>query len=267
MIILLLITIFFHNNVYATVDFDVEKISEIPNICQTCYPKLVRWGGEPHCAPASVSNSIFWLSKNGFPNLLPFVDLDQNVAQAKLLNLLGDTMGTTDTEGTSPYKVMNGLKKYLDSKNVVYKKMAATGWRDVPSFVERKTEWPSLSWVQQGIKTAHSVWILVLWTRYNEKKDRYEIFGGHWVTIVGFGKNESGLTDKNILVIHDPAPRAQRRNYFSTATILSHGIVYEEDRSTISPKDAKGAISLSGDFVFKPTASHGIVVGAYYLVL
>jgi len=60
-------------------------------------------GGKTHCVPAAVSNSLVWLANNGFPSLQPFHDDDPQVAQARLVNMLGDVMGTSEHSGTSPF--------------------------------------------------------------------------------------------------------------------------------------------------------------------
>src|SRR6478609_4203736 len=100
-----LLLFFFSTKLFALPPYYVDKADSIPNICQSCFPKIVKWGGKPHCAPAAVSNSLYWLSKNGFPNLQPFQTSEPLTDQAKLVDLLGTEMNTTENGGTTPIKV------------------------------------------------------------------------------------------------------------------------------------------------------------------
>ncbi len=243
---------------FAIPPFFTEKADAIPNICQTCFPQIIKWGGKPHCAPAAVSNSLVWLSKNGFPSLHPFQDQDQNIGQARLVELLGEVMGTSETGGTSPIKVLNGLRIYLENKKVKYRRLASTGWRSVPDFVYVDSSIVNLSWIKEGTFGKNSVWILIGWCKYEPKADNCDIFDGHWMTAVGYGKDRSGHLDPSILVLHDSAERAERKNYYARIEVLSHGRI---DGS----RSARDVLTLTGDVVLKPTADRGLIQGAYRL--
>jgi hypothetical protein len=257
----LLILIFvFSFKAFALPDYFVDKVDQIPNICQSCFPEVIQWGGKPHCAPAAVSNSLIWLSRNGFESLQPFQSQDLQKDQARLVNLLGQTMGTTQSSGTSPSKVLSGLKKYLEEKNVKFKRLAATGWRSIPDFAHLDSQETKLDWIKEGTLGKNSVWILIGWSKYESQKDRYKIYDGHWMTVVGYGKNRQGQADPNVLIVHDPAERSERKNYYATVKELSGGTIDD----TIS---AKGVLTIQGDVVIKPGADAGLIQGAYRLEL
>ena len=44
--------------------------------------------------------------------------------------------------------------------------------------------------------------------RTEEAGTTYRKIGTHWATFVGYGQDESGRNDPNVLIVHDPAPRA-----------------------------------------------------------
>lgn len=238
----------------------VEKADEISNICQSCYPKIVRWGGKPHCAPAAFSNSLVWLSTHGYPALQPYHDSAAEVAQARLVDHLGEVMGTSEKAGTSPSKALAGLKRYMEMKQVPYIRIASTGWRTVPDFVKNDGPLANLDWIKEGILAKGSVWILIGWCRYNPNKDNCEIYDGHWMTVVGYGKDRSGHEDPSILIVHDPAERAERKNYYPKLIPLQSGTI---DNSV----HAKGVFKLTGDIIIKPSADFGVIQGAYRLEL
>lgn len=253
-----IILLFFSLKSFAIPPYFTEKADQVPNVCQSCYSETVKWGGKPHCAPAAVSNSLVWLSKNGFSSLQPFNSENQNMDQAKLVNALGDVMETTENGGTSPKKVLAGLKKFLEQKKVKFKRMAAVGWRSVPDFVAVDDSSVKLDWIKEGTLGKDSVWILIGWCKFDSVKNNCKIYDGHWMTVVGYGKNREGKEDSNILIVHDPAERSERKNYYATIGVLENGTI---DGS----KDAKGVLTLSGDVVLKPSADRGVIQGAYRL--
>lgn len=257
---ILFLLFIFPIKLFAMPAYSTDKAEEIPNVCQSCFPKIIKWGGKPHCAPAAVSNSLFWLSKNGFPALQPFHSNDALLDHAKLVDLLGTKMDTTENAGTTPMKVLTGLKKYLDEKKISYKRMAATGWRDIPSFVLRDDPLTKIDWIKQGTLEKNSTWILIGWSKYDSKADHYKIYDGHWMTVVGFGKNRKGDIDPNIIIVHDPAERAERKNYYATVTELKQGTIENGIK-------AAGVLYLSGDVILKPGADFGLIQGAYRLEL
>lgn len=262
------VLIFISSAVFGLPPSYTEKVDSIPNVCESCFPAIVKWGGKTHCAPAAVSNSLVWLSKNGFPSLQPFHDGNEDEDQARLVNLLGEIMGTSEYGGTSPYNVFLGLKSYLAEKNITYRRMAAEGLREVPSFVNVDANLVKLDWIKAGTLGKNSVWILIGWYKYDPKTDTYHIYDGHWMTVVGYGKDRAGRDDSNILIVHDPAERAQRKNYYPTISILKHGTLAEDNpKPTDQTRSAVSALSITGDVVIKPGADYGIIEGAYRLEL
>ena len=252
----------------AVPEYFTEKANSTPSICESCFPSIVKWGGKTFCAPAAVSNSLVWLANNGFPSLQPFHDDNPQVAQARLVNMLGDVMGTSEHSGTSPFSVFSGLKQFLDDRHVKYKRMAAVGWRNVPDFVAVDDSSVKLGWLKEGVLGNSSEWILIGWYKYDSQTDSYRIYDGHWMTVVGFGKNRAGRNDPEVLIVHDPAERAERKNYYPRIIPLQHGTLTDNDpQAHDKARPAKSALSISGDVVLKPGADFGILQGAYRLEL
>jgi hypothetical protein len=246
---------------FAAPAYFTEKADTVPNICQSCFPKIIQWEGKPHCAPAAVSNSLVWLSQNGYPELQPFHGDDILTDQAKLVNTLGEVMNTTKNGGTSPRKVLSGLKKYFEQNKIKYKRLAAVGWRDVPDFVANDNTKVNLDWIKDGVLAKGSTWILIGWCKYElKKRNNCKIYDGHWMTVVGYGKDRSGKTDPDVLIVHDPAERAERKNYYPTIAARTNGTIDD----TIS---GENVLNLQGDVILKPGADLGVIQGAYRLEL
>jgi hypothetical protein len=88
------------------------------------------------------------------------------------------------------------------------------------------------------------------------------------MTVVGFGKNRAGRNDPEVLIVHDPAERADRKNYYPRIISLQHGTLTDNDpQAHDKARPATSALSISGDVVLKPGADFGILEGAYRLEL
>jgi len=88
------------------------------------------------------------------------------------------------------------------------------------------------------------------------------------MTVVGFGKNRAGRNDPEVLIVHDPAERAERKNYYPRIIPLRHGTLTDNDpKSHDETRPANLALSISGDVVLKPGADFRIIQGAYRLEL
>ncbi len=96
--------------------------------------------------------------------------------------------------GTSPSKMFNGLRRYLAEKKVKYRRFASIGWREVPNFVSVDGRAASLNCIKEGTLGKNSVLILIGWCKYDAETDNCDIFDGHWMTVVGYGKRSQRST-------------------------------------------------------------------------
>src|SRR5262245_52175601 len=70
----LLIALMFAATTAETPAVCTAKISAMPDFCQVDEDGHFDNGGKVFCGPVAVSNSLVWLSQNGFPKLLPPVE-------------------------------------------------------------------------------------------------------------------------------------------------------------------------------------------------
>ena len=253
---------------WALPEYFLDKVDAVPQICQSCMPKEIKWGGRPHCAAAAIAESLLWLAENGYPSVQPFQSGDVAVDRIHLVAALGEWMGTTATEGTSPRQALSGLRDFLSKQKVSYRGIKAVGWRSVPEFVSVQEQNTSLSWIKEGTLGNSSVWILVGWYRYSAEKGEYDLLDGHWLNVVGYGKNRAGKLDRDVLVVKDSAERSASQNkYYVRVEELKAGTLVDSSGtfSKYLPRPAAGSLSLSGELIFKAQATHAIVQGAYRL--
>ncbi len=185
-----------------------DKITDIPNLCQTDPEGEFAGDGSQFCAPVAISNSLMWLAKNGYPALDPTGNGDK-AAQLKMVRTLAsaDYLDTDTGKGTNPKKVLLGLTAYLAECGLEAASLQYEGWRAVPEEFAAGESHPSLSWIKAGSRhEGGAVWLNVGW--YRLEGDEYVRHGGHWVTLVGFGVKADGEEDPDAFIIHNPSPKA-----------------------------------------------------------
>lgn len=238
----------------------LDKIKSTPNLCQTDPDGEFAGDGSQFCAPVSISNSLMWLAGNGYPALDPTGEGDK-AAQLKMVRTLAsaDYLDTDTGNGTNPKKVLLGLTAYLAECDLEAASLQYEGWRAVPEEFAGGESRPSLAWIKAGIKQAGgAVWLNVGW--YRVEGDQYIRYGGHWVTLVGFGTKAEGEEDADAFVIHNPSPKT------------GHGafgdVVYFEEieEGTLAngkeviqglPRSAKGYFQVTGAL---PTPANSVAI-------
>lgn len=184
------------------------KVDLTPDLCQenSYFPTFLH--NEFYCAPTSASNSLFYLAKDGFPNLNPYGTSDQDQVNMVIQLASNNYMDAEGNEGAGLGMIMKGLDKYIKAKGYNYQKMEAKGWRDPGDFSSAKSsEYVNIDFIKEGLLERSIVLLNIGWYKSNGPL-RFERGGGHWVTAVGYGVDENGKTDPNIIIVHDPAKRS-----------------------------------------------------------
>jgi len=236
-----------------------------PNFMQTNDDAHLRGGGEQYCAPVAASNALVWLSENGFPRLLKN-SADKSADQIKIIKTLGSNgfMNTSLSDGTGVGEFLIGVDKYIQQCGYKKSTLAYQGWRKHPKNFSTQMECPSLEWISRGLDGTTGVWINIGWykTRKNNVFDRV---GGHWVTVVGYGKNELGEYDSKSLVINDSSPRSglDRAPVYVKVEQILDGKLTGKDNGL--PKNAKGLYKMSGGLAVPTRADAAILDGVVVL--
>jgi carboxyl-terminal processing protease len=126
---------------------------------------------------------------------------------------------------------------------------------------------PQLSWIKQGILGSGCVWLNVGWHKYNPSKGEYKRISGHWVTLVGYGKDENGRVNPKVLIIHDPSPRAGKgfSSEYATVSRIRSGTLVGEWIGL--PRRAAGYYKLGGGMHVKKSADFAVIDGVIALKL
>jgi C-terminal processing protease CtpA/Prc len=267
--VLAFITTFtFIKTVYGQPVYYTEKIYSIPDLTQTNKKANFPEGGGMYCLPVAISNSFMWFDSNGFPNLVQNSG-DLFSDQVTLVNLLAskEYMNTSLKYGTGTTKLVRGVRKYIKERGYEISQLEYQGWREHPKEILCSSPIPILDWIKQGILGNGAVWMNVGWYKYNPGKDEYTRIAGHWVTLVGYGKNEQGQMDPNILIVHDPSLRAGKdfANEFVLVNRIHSGKLI--GKWTGLPQSAVGYYKLTEGMHVKQGADCGVIDGAVVLRL
>jgi hypothetical protein len=246
--------------------FSIDKVTAIPDLMQSHVEAGLPDGGKVYCGPVAVSNSLVWLSKNGFEKLVAS-SVDDPRSQGALALLISSPpyMRTTLLSGTDTQKFISGIEKYVQAAGLPFQ-LAYQGWEEAPSKYSRGSDLPQLDFIKSGVLGPSAAWLKIGWYRYDVvRRDVYRRFAAHWVTVVGYGKNEKGIDDPNVLIVHDPAPRS--------GVLASHDYVEVSllERGTLElwrdgpRRAAAGFYKLAGGLKIKEGADLGILDGAVVL--
>lgn len=216
-----------------------DKASEIPDFLQTDREAGFAKAGSQFCAPTAVSNSLMWLAENGYEDLRP--EGNAKKAQIAMIRQLSgpDYMKTSPSIGTDVAQVLAGVEAYVTEAGYTISELAYEGWRPVPDGVATN-EYPDLDDIKAAVADEKSaVWLNVGWYTYDDESEEYVRSGGHWVTVVGYVRDD--------LLIHDPSPSAGAG--FRTQRIsleeLTEGRLTGKQRNL--PRPASGYYEVGGE--------------------
>lgn len=253
----------------------------MPDFNQTDPELKVPGGGWSHCGPVAVSNSLVWLSQQGYPRLLPELPeqapgADAAALRRQQIDLIRTIsaepyMGTSRWSGTGPAGILRGLHRYVRRSGYQYRRLEYQGWRGHQRAFRTGVRRPELSWIRGALEEGGVAFIHVGWYTPVPRTEALKRGGGHWLTVVSVGKDERGAPDPNALVLHDPAPYAgdEPARVFVQARELTSGWLL--DRGTKSEPNpslpAKGYLSLEGGMHIKDEGNLAVMDGAIIMVL
>lgn len=249
----------------STALVSVDKLHGTPDLLQTDPAASLPGGGRQYCAPVAVSNSLMWLGANGYPQLVPL--LPGREAQYAVARILGSS-GYMDTDldhGTGVSGLLRGVRRYLDERDVGYRRLAYQGWRVHQRSHATGVAVPDLAWVKAGIHGAGAVWLNVGWYRHDDATGDYERIGGHWITLVGYGVDAEGRRDDGVLIVHDPGSRGLRTAHHVRCARIARGRLTGRMRNL--PRDAAGFHRLAQGLPVPRAADCAILDGAVVLTL
>jgi len=252
------------NLALAEMPLMLDVSAETPDFCQTDPSGKFAGNGADFCGPVSVSNAFMYLSKHGFPKLQPDAASGYE-AQIALINRLAspEFMDTFDRKGTSPPRLMAGVQKLVEGAGYKIVRLEQQGWKEATKQYPRQAEVPSLAWMKEALAApGGAVWLNVGWYKVDIATNDYVRFGGHWVTLVGYGKDAAGNEDPLTVLIHDPAPRTGKTPVTQRVRLseLTTGTLQRSTSPTeVRRRPAKGFWELKDEMKLKAGADAAIL--------
>lgn len=243
--------------------FVIPSPGEVPDLTQTDPKGEFARGGKSYCGPVAVSNSLMALCAEALRG--------DGIDHYALVNLLASEthMKTDPVSGTGARGVIRGVEAFLKANGIDGYQLFYQGWRSHPEEFGTGVREVELDWMRDALAASGgAVWINLGWYAHDSETDAYTRVGGHWVTVVGYGRDEKGKVDGDVFLVHDPAPRAgsEPSVEFVRMTPISRGRIVGKT-SGKRLREAKGMYRMEGGMHIKPIADCAIVDGAVALRL
>jgi hypothetical protein len=235
--------------------FYIRKLEDMPDLLQS--NARLPGNGSTYCGPVSASNSLVWLSRNGYKALMPGVGDD---SQLRVAGVLGSEayMNASLKNGTDVRRFIKGIRKYIEDKGMAAR-VLHQGWRCHTEASSHAEDVPTLEFIKSGVLGKNVAFLNIGWYTYNEQSDAYRRFSGHWLSVAGYGKDENGLENRSTIIACDPAPRAgyaRDFEYIELAPIRSGRLI---GKYRGLPRSARGFFKLEGGMHLNPLADVAIL--------
>lgn len=186
--------------------YDTSRLDRMPDFSQTDRRLGLPNGGSKYCVPVATANVLVWLAEQrGYKKLLPVRGLSTIEKVASVATELGSSrlMSTAPKGGTNLQKFVNGLSSFI--KQSGYNASIETHglWR-YRNVARSNIGAPDMYKIKSEFAQGAGVWISVGFFREGNRSSDLQQIGGHMTTMAGFGVNERGATDRDVIILHDP---------------------------------------------------------------
>lgn len=249
------------------VEAQSHKLLRMPDMTQTDPNARLPDGGRNYCAPAAVSNSLIRLAGvDGYVHLLPEAS-DARECQFEICRILGAHDYMDSLDGTGVVGLTRGIRRYVSERGYRIAGLSYQGWRSHPPDVSTGVSIPEPDWLRDGLDGPSAVWLNIGWYDFDSRSNEYRRLGGHWVTLVGYGLDERQRPAPDVLILHDPAPRAGKRpsRQHVRPSVLRSGRLVGSTNGL--PRSAEGYLRFDRGMKIKSSADVAILDGAVRLRL
>lgn len=236
-----------------------------PDLTQTDPRAGLPRGGRDSCGPVAMSDALLALAACGRPSLAP-ANPDPHAAHARLARILAspDHMDTK-TAGTGLTGMLRGATRYARSRGLEVSRAHALGWRATGREWRSDSTEPLLDQIRRAHVTGAAVCLNIGWYRDGTTSDTWTRFGGHWVTVAGYGVDAHDRPAPDVLILRDPAPRSGRKPSFQHATVHTATVGRLEGGYRGLPRPADDIPRITEGLAFRRGATACFVDGAVIL--
>ncbi len=186
--------------------YDTSRLDRMPDFSQTDRRLGLPNGGSKYCVPVATANVLVWLAEQrGYKKLLPIRGLSTIEKVASVATELGSSrlMSTAPKGGTNLQKFVNGLSSFIKQSGYNASIETYGPWR-YRNVARSNIGAPDMHEIRSEFAQGAGVWISVGFFREGNRSSDLRQIGGHMTTMAGFGVNERGATDRDVIILHDP---------------------------------------------------------------
>jgi hypothetical protein len=186
--------------------YDTSRLDRMPDFSQTDRRLKLPGGGSHYCVPVATANVLVWLAEQrGYKKLLPVQGLTTIEKVASVATELGShsLMSTAPKGGTNLQKFVDGLSQFI-RKSGYSASLEAHGPRRYRNVNRNHQGAPDMFKIRSEFARGAGVWISVVFFKEGNRSGELQRIGGHMTTMAGFGVNEKGATDRDVIILHDP---------------------------------------------------------------
>ncbi len=186
--------------------YDTSRLDRMPDFTQTDSRLGLPGGGKNYCVPVATANVLVWLAEHkGYKNLLPIQGLTTIEKVASVAGQLGSSqfMSTAPKGGTNLQRFVTGLSAYIEQQgySTSIDSYGPYRFNDVRKAHVGAPDWRS---IRASFARGAGVWVSVSFFKEGKTRGELTRVGGHMTTMAGFGVNERGSTDRDVIILHDP---------------------------------------------------------------
>lgn len=186
--------------------YDTSRLDRMPDFSQTDRRLGLPNGGSKYCVPVATANVLVWLAEQrGYKNLLPVKGMSTIEKVASVATELGGSrlMSTAPKGGTNLQRFVNGLSAFIEQSGYSASIQAHGPWR-YRNVTRNNVGAPDMYKIRSEFAQGAGVWISVGFFKEGDRSSDLQRIGGHMTTMAGFGVNEKGATDRDVIILHDP---------------------------------------------------------------
>ena len=186
--------------------YDTSRLDRMPDFTQTDSRLGLPGGGSHYCVPVATANVLVWLAEHrGYKNLLPIQGLTTIEKVASVASRLGspEFMSTAPKGGTNLQRFVNGLSGFIEEQG--YRASIETyGPIEFQQVARSNVGAPDWRSIRTSFARGSGVWVSVSFFKEGKTRGELEYVSGHMTTMAGFGVDESGSTNRDVIILHDP---------------------------------------------------------------
>ncbi|MGB5214216.1 MAG: hypothetical protein WBN88_11320 [Anderseniella sp.] len=215
--------------------YDTSRLDRMPDFSQTDRRLNLPGGGSHYCVPVATANVLVWLAEQrGYKKLLPVQGLTTIEKVASVATELGsdNLMSTAPKGGTNLQKFVDGLSAFIRKSGYRPSLEAHSLW-SYRNVSRNHKGAPDMYKIRSEFARGAGVWISVGFFKEGNRSGNFQRVGGHMTTMAGFGVNERGATDRDVIILHDPddGHRASvQRRYLHPERIRNASLVDKNGR-------------------------------------